>query len=199
MNKTRLDQYNKLKTAVSSGFKYTFVKLLLRRDVTSGIHQHFCADLPKRPAVCSRCEALLEKPLQEEDTRTLRLLLKHGAYMSENICAAGYEYNHTRSTPLKRAVQSGSLDDVRQLLSEGTDDVNAHPRFCLRSVPRIRRDPSVRKTCADCDTPLMAAVRRKDITMMRLLIAHGASLSEAVRGNFGCIRNQSVCVKRLYS
>ena len=32
----------------------------------------------------------------------------------------------------------------------------------------------------------MAAVRRKDITMMRLLIAHGASLSEAMHGNFGC-------------
>ena len=77
-------------------------------------------------------------------------------------------------------MQSGSLDDVRQLLTshEGAEDVNWHPRFCVQGQPYITR------ICTDCDTPLMAAVRREDIAMMRLLIAHGANVAEEIHGDF---------------
>ena len=114
----------------------------------------------------------------------LRLLLEHGAYPSEEICAVGYHYNHTRSTPLQRAVQTGSLDDVRELLSKGAHDVNWHPKFCIRrsAYSSLFGEKS---PCVHCDTPLMTAVRREDFAMMRLLIAHGANVSEEVNGEYG--------------
>ena len=122
---------------------------------------------------------IAKRAAEQKNASLVRLLLEHGAYPPENICASGYKYNHTRTTPLKRAVQSRSLDDVSQLLLEGTDDVNAHPRFC------VRRLHSFRYICRDCDTPLMAAVRREDIAMMRLLIENGASVSEGIPGDYG--------------
>ena len=115
----------------------------------------------------------------------LRLFLQFGAYPSDEICAAGYPYNHTRSTPLKRAVQRGSLDDVRQLLTSqrAAEDINWHPRCCIK-YPRLYRG-----ICYECDTPLMAAVRREDIAMMRLLIAHGANVSTEIPGRDECVVN----------
>ena len=106
------------------------------------------------------------------------VLLAHGAYLSEDICGPDYAYRRKLPKPLlKLAVEFASLDDVRWLLSHGVD-VNAHPRLCIRGVVS-KLDP-----CADCDSPLMAAVRRQDIAMMRLLTAHGASVSEEVRCDY---------------
>ena len=189
MDATRMDEYNKIKTAVSSG-RMDVMEVLWDDLKCTDLHAYFCEELPKLPAVCSRCETLLNVSLQQENTFVLHLLLENGAYPSEDICAAGFAYNHTRSTPLKRAVQSGSLDDVRQLLSEGTDDINSHPRICVKSSPHFD------ETCAGCDTPLMAAVRRDDIAMMRLLIAYGAIPFEAVHGFYGCREHPSPCTRK---
>ena len=187
INNTGFAIYSKLKTTLTSGFEDDVSKLLRRdRGVNRArLHDYMCQDLPQRPAVCSRCASLLMMSIRQtvsvRNTHKLRLLLEYGAYPSEEICAARYPYNHVRSTPLKRAVQRGSLADVRQLLTSqkaADDDVNWHPRFCVRR-------PTLRQViCADCDTPLMAAVRRQDIAMMRLLIAHGANVSENVSGDF---------------
>ena len=191
VNSARFAIYSRIRTAVSSGSVPDVRQLLssIRGELSNKeLHDYMCADLPKRPAVCSRCELLLMVPLKQgctwkntwKKTEKLRLLLQFGAYPSEEICAAGYPYNHVRSTPLKRAVQRGSLHDVRQLLtSQGAAEyVNWHPRFC------VKRDPYIKILCGDCDTPLMAAVRREDVAMMRLLIAHGASVSEEMDGDF---------------
>ena len=207
--------YSKLRTVVSSGSHDDVWKFLSSASDENGVHylhDYLCEELPKEQAVCSRCESLLMLPLLQQgntssnthnlrdlllqhgacplrqdktychtDTDKLRLLLKFGAYPPKEICAAGYPYNRTRSTPLKRAVQSGSIHDVERLLtSQEADDVNWHPEFCVGC------DHLFLQPCADCDTPLMAAVRRKDIAMMRLLIAHGANVSEVVHGDFGC-------------
>ena len=185
MNTIRVDEYNTLKTAVSSGIYWDVASLLM-----DDVHAYFCEDLPGCPAVCSRCEALLSAPLQTRNTLIITLLLQHGAYPAEELCAAGYQYNHTSSTPLQRAVQSGSLDDVRRLLLEGAHDVNSHPRFCASGRHNF---PSI---CGDCDTPLMAAVRREDIALMRLLMAHGASVSEEMHGDFDCRPCGSPCLRK---
>ena len=109
----------------------------------------------------------------------IRLLLGSGAFSSAEIHASALDYPYSdgdrSSTQLKRAVESGSLDDVRQLLtSQGTaDDVNVCPRVCIKN-----NFPRNLKTCRDCDSPLMAAVRREDVAMIRLLLAHGASPSK---------------------
>ena len=192
MDKIRSDEYNKIKTVLSSDrIDPVDVCMILQDGSHYDIHAYFCKELPERPAVCSRCEALLKVPLQREEHIILQRLLRHGAYPSEDICAAGYRYNHLRAVPLKVAVQSRSLDHVRQLLSQGAaDDVNAHPRFC------VGYDPSLLRTCADCDTPLMAAVRREDIAMMRLLIAHGASVSEEVHGYYGWRPREAHCSRK---
>ena len=206
-----LSFYSQLRTTLSSGSHDDLWKFLLSARDENGVHylhDYLCEELPKVQAVCSRCESLLMLPLLQEgntgsnthnlrglllqhgacplrqdktychtDTDKLRLLLKFGAYPPKEICAAGYPYNRTRSTPLKRAVQSGSIHDVERLLtSQEADDVNWHPEFCVGC------DHLFLQPCADCDTPLMAAVRRKDIAMMRLLIAHGANVSEEVYG-----------------
>ena len=135
--------YNKLKLAVNStSERYVWIILHNGRHENDArnLHDYMCQDLPKHTSECSRCESLLLLALRVQQggafktNNILRLLLEYGAYPSDDICAAGYPYNHTRSTPLKRAVQSGSVHDVKRLLtSQGAaDDVNWHPRFCMK-------------------------------------------------------------------
>ena len=66
---------------------------------------------------------------------------------------------------LQDAVESGLINDVRELLAQGVD-VNVRPEPC---PVRCGLDD-----CRRCDTALMAAVRRQDLDMVRLLLAHGA-------------------------
>ena len=76
--------YNKIKTAVSSG--YIDLMELLSDDLKcDDLHAHFCKELPKRPAVCHRCEMLLKEPVQKSDTLLLRDLLEHGAYPPDDM------------------------------------------------------------------------------------------------------------------
>ena len=174
--------YNRLKDAVSSGCQAE-VHSVLESDVNDGIgiHDYLCPDTefpPESAAFCSSCDVLLREPLEREDYRMIIQLLVHGAYPPEDLCADGYGYGcKPHAPPLKLAVESGAVDDVKRLLSQGAD-VNAHPRIC------VRRDISCQTICDDCDTPLMAAVRREDVAMMRLLIAHGANVSAEMRGNY---------------
>ena len=173
----RLAVYNTLKTAVSSGSQRE-VSTLLSRENIHDIHDYFCEKPSAAIAsACVRCDELLRTPLQQRDTDMIRLLLKHRAYPPAEICVSEHRYSHRDKplTPLKLAVESGSIDDVRKLLSAGAD-VNVHPRMCVKFVIG----------CTDCDTPLMAAVRREDVAMIRLLIAHGASVSEAVHSDDEC-------------
>ena len=181
--------YNKLQVAISTGSEGDVWRLLYGEHIDD-LHGYMCTELPKRPAVCSRCETLLKESLAQQHTSLIRLLLEHGVYPSDDICTAGYQYNHARSTKLQSAAKSGSLYDVRQLLSLRADDINVHPRFC------VRRLNSFRSICRDCDTPLMAAVRREDIAMMRLLIANGARLSEVVQGDYGFGHCGSTCSRK---
>ena len=181
--------YNRLKDAVSSGSEAAVYEVLGSDVINHDIHNHLCAaEFLHYPPLCSSCEAfcsscedLLSEPVEREDFGMVRLLLEHGAYPSSDICAYDrrYRYGCKRSTPLKLAVESGLLDDVRRLLSHEAD-VNAHPKFCVRGVISPQK-----LICSDCDTPLMAAVRREDIAMIRLLIAHGANVSEKVHGCYG--------------
>ena len=168
----RLAVYNTLKTAVSSGSQRE-VSTLLSRENIHDIHGYFC-EKPSAviASACVRCDELLRTPLQQRDTDMIRLLLKHRAYPPAEICVSEHRYSHRDKplTPLKLAVESGSIDDVRKLLSAGAD-VNAHPRMCVNTKFRIYN------TCADCDSPLMTAVRRRDVAMIQLLIAHGADVS----------------------
>ena len=46
MNTIRVDEYNTLKTAVSSGIYWDVASLLM-----DDVHAYFCEDLPKCPAV----------------------------------------------------------------------------------------------------------------------------------------------------
>ena len=66
---------------------------------------------------------------------------------------------------LKNAVESGLINDVKELLIQGVD-VNARPDPC---PPRCYLD-----FCRRCDTALVAAVRRQDVDMVQLLLKHGA-------------------------
>ena len=172
----RLITYEKLKRTVSSGSDDD-VELLLTRERISDIHGYFCAESPKHLAVCNNCEALLSEPLEQKDSFMVCVLLEHGVYPSDDICAVGFQYNHTRSSPLKLAVETKTLDDVRQMLEEGCYDVNWHPKFCIE---RRYSFHCFQSTCSECDTPLMAAVRRGDTTMLRLLVNNGASLFEEI-------------------
>ena len=170
--------YNRLKEAVSSASEQEVRKMLSSANIKN-IHTHFCDEPPaKRAAVCTSCEELLGPPLRQRDTGMLELLLQHGACASTEICATEYRYGRRQkpSTPLKLAVESGTIDDVRTLLSAG-DDVNLHPRICLQI-----HNFFLYIKCTDCDSPLMAAVRRRDVAMIRLLVAHGASVSQVIHG-----------------
>ena len=69
---------------------------------------------------------------------------------------------------LQDAVKSGLVKDVKKLLRQGVD-VNARPGPCSSYCGLDH--------CHRCDTALMAAVRREDIAMVRLLMAHGADPS----------------------
>ena len=184
-----LATHEKLKAAVISGTEDDVCELLTRERI-SDIHGYFCAESPKHLAVCNNCEALLSEPLQQKNSSMLRLLLGHGAYPSDEICAVGFQYNHTRSASLKMAVQTKTIDDVRRLLDEGCFDVNWHPKFC------VHRQNSFLEVCAECDTPLMAAVRRQDVARMRLLIRRGASFLEEVPGEFDFGVRGSPCLRK---
>ena len=98
--------YIALKAAVSSGSERGVRQLLLsaKCDSKGYLHDFMCADLPQRPSECSRCQALLVLAPHQWDTHRpneiLRLLLAHGTYPSDEICAVGYRYNHARSTLL---------------------------------------------------------------------------------------------------
>ena len=168
-----------LNAALSSGSDFDVWQLLSsgsgKHD--NDLHKYMCAELGEHSLFCKRCDTVFILSLQQGNTSIPRLLWECALYSSDEICDAGYPYSHTRSTSLKRAVESGSLDDVRQLLSQGpADDVNAHPKCCLKHPSMFQG------ICADCDTPLMAAVRREDIAMMRLLIEHGANVSDKILG-----------------
>ena len=181
--------YNSLKLAVESGSTDNVCEWLRQHtcDVKHDIHAYFCTEDAPAHATSGgcRCEALLSEPLRRQQIYMIRLLLGSGVFPSAKICASDYPYGgdgDRSSTPIKRAVESGSLDDVHQLLtSEGAaaDDVNVHPSACIKH--NMQRHW---KTCSDCDSPLMAAVRRQDVAMMRLLLAHGAKLSAALRAEF---------------
>ena len=172
--------YNRLKAAVSSG-SVAEVKNLLARAAIDDIHGYFCEDLPEDDIVyCVSCDELFWTPLQQRNTSMIKLLLLRGAYPPAELCAPT-KYRHGRgdkaSTPLKRAVESGYVDDVIKFLPPATANVNMHPRLCAKFKGHL----DVYK-CTDCDTPLMAAVRRCDVTMVRLLIAQGANVSEEIPG-----------------
>ena len=177
--------YKKLKAAMVCGSE-SKVRELLSRAAFDDIHGYFCDKVPRHAAACVSCEELLTPPLRQRDTRLIKLLLEHGTYPSAEICASQYRYGRRDkpSTSLKRAVESGSVDDVRKLLSAGAD-VNAHPRICVKTQYRFDHE------CTDCDTPLMAAVRRDDVAMMRLLIAHGASVSEIIHSDAALVSYKS--------
>ena len=166
--------YNSLKAAVIFGWEYKVSKLLWCAAIDD-IHDDLCNKLPEHASACVSCDALLQPPLRQRDIGMIKLLLEHGAYPSVEICASTefrYGRREKASTPLKRAVESGSLDYVRRLLAAGAD-TNEHPRVCLK-IERFYGE------CSDCDTPLMVAARRRDVTMIRLLIAHGANVSAVI-------------------
>ena len=115
----RLAVYNTLKTAVSSGSQKEVRTLLSRKNIHD-IHGYFCEKPSAANAsACVRCDELLRTPLQQRDTDMIRLLLKHRAYPPAEICVSEHRYGHRDKplTPLKLAVESGSIDDVRKLLS----------------------------------------------------------------------------------
>ena len=182
--------YNRLMLNVESGSTDS-VRLVFSRQRVQDIHARICRSVPARATSCGNCEALLSEPLRRRQIPMVRLLLENGAYPSAEICASDYRYGGNRvSTPLKRAVESGSIDDVRQLLTSRTgsaDDINWHPSICIKR----KKSNTNLKTCSDCDTPLMAAVRREDVAMIRLLIAHGASVSEAIHSDDECVLDKT--------
>ena len=172
--------HTRLELAVESGSGYSVCEVLKQHRVHRDIHRRICAEAPAHATSCDSCAALLSAPLRRRQFPMIRLLLKNGAYPSAKICALDHRYGRDRaSTPLKRAVESGSLDDVRQLLTSpvgaAADEINWHPRICIK---RQKICDDNRNTCVHCDSPLMAAVRRQDVAMMRLLVEHGASLSD---------------------
>ena len=148
---TCLATFNQLKLAVKSGSTDSVSEWL--KQLTSGvkfnIHAYFCTDVPAHAPSCGRCETLLSAPLRRRQLSMIHLLLEHGAYSSAEICVFDYRYKRRiASTPLKRAVESGSLNGVRRLLTSpgaAVDDVNWHPRVCLG----VTLDNG--KTCGACD------------------------------------------------
>ena len=173
--------YDELKTAVNtqSGFK---VWELLSRENIDDIHGYFCEELPaERPAACVSCEELLTPPLRKLDSSLIIVLLGRGAYPPVELCASGHRYGKGKpSTPLKLAIDSGSVDDVRKLLAAGADINFTQPQICAK----LKDYRNINNGCTACDSPLMAAVRRRDVAMMRLLIAHGADVSQTIRRVF---------------
>ena len=167
--------YNRLKSVVSSGSDDD-VRSLLSREAIVHIHGYLCENLPsEQPATCLNCEQLLT--LRLRDSEMVSLLINRGAFPPFGVCASQHPYGENKaSAPLNLAVKYGSLDDVRKLLLAGAD-VNLHPGMCVKFTFRFENE------CTHCDTPLMAAVRRRDVTMMRLLIAHGANISEAIHSD----------------
>ena len=179
----RLAIYKRLKDLAKSGSEVEAWDYLFFAAIND-IHGFFCDELAVEfPARCVSCEALLMHPQRQLNTNMMKLLLKNGAYPSVELCASQYRYGRRDKawTPLKRAVESGcSVDDVKHLLSSGAD-VNLRPRsICVNG---IIRHPTF--ACTDCDTPLMAAVRRGDVAMIRFLMAHGADASVVIHTDGG--------------
>ena len=175
----RLAIYKRLKEAVAFGSVFKVLHLLIYADI-GDIHGYFCKVLSADDSVhCVSCDALLRPALRQRHTDMIKLLLEHGAYPPTEICTSTedrYCRRKNPSAPLKLAVESGcSIADVSELLSSGAD-VNLRPRSICVKRRLIRRDFE----CTDCDTPLMAAVRRRDVAMIRFLMAHGARVSAGV-------------------
>ena len=97
---THVTLYEQLKAAVSAGSEDDVNQLLTRENIND-LHEYFCEESLKSQTVCNCCEVLLKEPLEQENTSLVRLLLEHEAYPPEDICASGYQYNHTLTTPLK--------------------------------------------------------------------------------------------------
>ena len=175
---TRRIIYGRLKAAVSSGSTKEVRSLLSRANIDD-IHGYFCKELPAElESVCVRCEALLMESMRYRYSRMVKLLLEHGACPPAEICATQYRYGRrVKPTSLKLAVESGSVDDVRKLLLSAGADVNMQPRICANVHNRLF------SACSDCDSPLMAAVRRRNVAMMRLLITHGANVSAKIQAD----------------
>ena len=178
--------YTTLKLSVESGSIDSVNEWLNQHTCTVNrdIHAYFCEEVPAHAPSCGSCETLLSAPLRRRHISMIGKLLGNGVFPSAEICASDFRYGDVGrfSTPFKRAVEAGSLDDVQQFLtSQGAaaDDVNIHPRVCIKHNMQHHW-----KTCSDCDSPLMAAVRRQDVAMIRLMLAHGAKLSAAVRARF---------------
>ena len=163
--------YNTLQRAIITGSEDDVTSLLACESIDD-IHRRLCEELPVEQATrCVTCEQLFT--LAQPDTDMMRLLLRHGAFPPPNICASRYSRCDKPLTPLKLAIDSGSIDDIRTLLNNGAD-VNAHPTVCFKNAARFDYD------CRVCDSPLMAAVRRRNIDMIRLLVLYGADVSAEI-------------------
>ena len=176
----RLVIYNRLLTAVISGSETQVYDQLCSAAINNDIHGYFCKELlpADNPVSCVNCDVLLVYPMQQLDTSMIALLLDHGAYPPAEICSSGHRYGggHGKPpTPLKLAVESGSVDDVSKLLSAGADIRLRQLSICVKSR-RIRRDFE----CTHCDTVLMTATRRRDVAMIRFLVTHGANASDVI-------------------
>ena len=183
----RLAIYAQLKAAVKCETEVKAWRVLSRANIDD-IHGYFCKELPaEHAAACASCDELLRPALQKRNVRMIAMLLLYGAYPPVEVCASTeFDYGRIEKapTPLKLAVEFGSLDDVRKLLRAGAD-VNAHPRMCVKIETHSIDE------CTNCDSPLMAAVRRRDVVMIRLLITHGASLSEVIHTDTVCRPSKS--------
>lgn len=147
----------------------------LSRLAIDDIHGRLCENIPAEYSTrCVKCEHLLTLGRQQNNGM-MALLLERGAFPPPELCAAEYCYGRGKSrTPLRLAIDYGTLDDVKELLSQGAD-VNAQAQVCFKNPAAL-----LVKECTYCDTPLMAAARRRDIEKVRVLLKHGAIASAAI-------------------
>ena len=118
---TRAAVYSSLKAAVESGSSDDVCVWLEQHTCTVNhdIHAYFCTEeAPEQATSCGcSCETLLSEAIRQKKVYIIRLLLRNGACPPVELCATDYRYGRSRaSTSLKRAVESGSLEDVQQLM-----------------------------------------------------------------------------------
>jgi uncharacterized protein len=108
---------------------------------------------PASTAINAREESSGERPIhivtRDRDPTWLGFLLEHGARPDAP--------NRDGTTPLSLAVQIGWIEGAEQLLA---------------------RRASVNAANGRGETPLILAVQRRDLAMVRLLLAHGADLRQ---------------------